>query len=171
MAITATFRQQVGTPKVFKSSGGDAAITLASLGSSRQSAKLDLGATIAPAIAVKADFEFAATPTAGASVDLYWSPSSSATAGTDNAGGASGTDSAYTGYGTLAASLPQLLFIGSFMTTANATSTVQKAHISIFRPPNRYGSLIVVNNSGAAFHSSDTNCNVTFTPLEEVAEA
>jgi hypothetical protein len=174
MAISATFRQQTGTPKVFKSSGGTAAITLASLasGTARQSAKLDLGATIAPAIAVKADFEFAATPTAGTTVELYWAPSSSATAGTDNPGGVSGTDSAYAGYSAnLGASALQLTFLGSFVCTTQATATVQKMTLGVFRPANRYGSLVVVNNSGASFHSSDTNSNVTFTPLEEVAEA
>jgi hypothetical protein len=140
MAITATFRQQVGTAKTFKSSGGTATITLASLANAaaRQSTKLDLGATIAPAIAVKADFELA-TPTAGNTIELYWAPSSSATAGTDNPGGVGGTDSAYTGYASnLTPSSQQLTFIGAFICTANATST---------------------------------NCNVTFTPLEEVTEA
>ena len=174
MAITATFRQQTGTPKVFKSSGGDAAITLASLSNAggRQSVKLDLGATIASTIAVKADFEIAATPTAGATIDLYWAPSSSATAGTDNPGGVNGTDSNYTGYSSnVAASAQQLIFLGSFICTSQATSTVQKMIIGVFRPTNRYGSLVVVNNSGAALHSSDTNMNVTFTPLEEVMEA
>lgn len=173
MALPDYFREQSGTAKVFKSSGGDAAITLASLANAagRQSVKLDLGATRAQVYSVKADIEIAATPTAGATVDLYWAPSSSATAGTDNPGGVTGADAAYAGYSAnLTASVKQLVFIGSFVTTTQATATVQKCAVGIFRPSNRYGSLVVHNQSGAAFHSSDTNINITFTPLEGVVE-
>lgn len=173
MALPDYGRVQNGTSKVFKSSGGDAAITLASLanGSARQSVKLDLGSTRAQIYAVKADFEIAATPTAGNTIDLYWAPSTSSTAGTDNPGSISGTDAAYSGYSSnLAASLKQLVFIGSFVCTAQATSTVQKAFVAMFVPPARYGSLVVYNQSGAALHSSNTNINITFMPMEDVIE-
>jgi hypothetical protein len=167
-------RVQHGTAKVIKNSGGDAAITLASVanGAARQSAKLDLGATHGEAYDVKATFEIAATPTAGNTIDLYWAPSSSATAGSDNPANVSGTDAAYSGYSAnLTASLPQLQYIGSFVCTAQATGTVQAAVVGRFIPANRYGSLVVVNNSGAALHSTDTNQAVTLTPVESALAA
>jgi hypothetical protein len=171
MALPDSILVQAGTAKTFKSSGGDSAIAMASVanGAARQSVKLDLGATRAELYAVKAAFELAATPTAGATIDLYWAPSSSATAATDNPGNVSGADGAYAGYSSnLTAALKQLQFIGSFVCTAQATGTVQKGFVGRFSPPNRYGSLVVVNNSGAAIHSSDANCEVVFTPIEGV---
>ncbi len=173
MALPDVFRIQNGTAKTFASSGGDAAITLASLanGSGRQSAKLDLGATRAGLYRVKAAFEIAATPTAGATIDLYWAPSTSGTAATDNPGGVSGSDAAYAGYSSnLTASVKQLVFIGSFVCTTQATATVQRAIVGSFNPQLRYGSLVVVNSSGAALHSSDSNMNITLVPIEDVIE-
>lgn len=173
MAVTGVGRVQNGTAKTIKNSGGSAAITLASLanGSGRQSVKLDLGATRAALWRVSATFEIAATPTAGATIDLYWAPSASGTAGTDNPANVTGADAAYAGYSSnLAASVKQLLFMGSFVCTAQATGTVQAANVGAFAPPDRYGSLVVVNNSGAALHSTDTNQAVTLTPIEDTLE-
>lgn len=179
MAVTSVFRNQSGTKLTIKSSGGSAAITLASLANSssestgaRQSAKLDLGATRAREWTIDCEFELAATPTAGNVIEIWWSPSDNSTAATSNKGGASGTDASYTGYSSnISASLKQCQFIGNFVCTAQATSTVQKAIVSAnFMPANRYGSLIVFNKSGAAFHSSDSNCCVNLTPNEPTAE-
>lgn len=173
MAVTNVGRVQNNTIKTIKNSGGTAAITLASLanGSGRQSVKMDLGATRASLWRVYATFEIAATPTAGATIDLYWAPSASATAGTDNPGNVLGTDSAYAGYSAnLTAAIKQLVFIGSFICTTQATTTVQAANVGMFAPPDRYGSLVVVNNSGAALHSTDTNQCVTFSPVEDTIE-
>lgn len=175
MAVNATFRQQAGTTKTLKSSGGDAAITLASLanGSYRQAAKLDLGTPFAQVYDVLADLELASSGlTAGNAIDFWWSPSSNGTAGTDNMGGCSGTDSAYTGYsgGSAATGIKQLIFIGSMIVTAQATTTVQKAYVGSFVPPTRYGSLVMLNGSGAAIHTSDTNCQIRLVPKEFTSE-
>ncbi len=173
MAVTAVGRQQFATAKVFKSSGGDAAITMTSVANAaaRESVKLDMGEMVGQLIAVKAEIEMAATPTAGATIDLYWNPSDSATAGTDNCGGTAGVDQAYTGYSSnVAASVKQLLFIGSLVLTAQATATVQKGLVGTFRLPNRYGSLVVVNNGGSSVHSSATNIQFIFTPVEDTSE-
>lgn len=173
MALPDIQRVQTGTTKTFKSSGGDAAITTASLANNaaRQSAKLDLGSTRAELYQVKANVEMAATPTAGNVIDIYWAPSTSATAATDNPGNVSGSDAAYSGYSSnLDASVKQLLFIGSFILTAQATSTVQKAHVGFLAPPARYGSLVVYNKGGSAFHSSDTNIEFVLVPIEGVIE-
>lgn len=173
MAVTAVGRVQSGTPRVIKNSGGDAAITLASLANAagRQAVKLDMGATRARLWRIKATFEIASTPTAGATIDLYWAPSASATAGTDNPANVTGADAAYAGYSSnLTAAIKQLLFVGSFVCTTQATATVQAGFVGTFSPPARYGSLVVVNNSGAALHSTDTNQSITLTPIEDTSE-
>lgn len=174
MAVTGTFRNQTGTAKVIRNSAGDAAITLASLANAaaRQAVKLDLGATRAKEYAVKGSFELAATPTAGNTIDLYWGPSPNATGGSENPGNTTGTDAAYAGYSSnLTATLPQLQFIGSFVCTAQVTTTVQVGIVGRFRPNERYGNLVVVNNSGAAFHSTETNQFITIVPIEGTVEA
>ncbi len=173
MAVTAVFRQQSGTQKTWKSSGGDAAITLTSLanGSYYQGAKLDFGATRGQLYEVWLYAELAATPTAGSTIDLWMSPSDSGTAGTNNLGGASGTDAAYTGYSSnAAASVKQLPFVGSGVCTTQATSTVQKMFVGYYSPSARYGSPVLLNGSGAAFHSSATNCALVFNPIEPTSE-
>lgn len=173
MALPDYLTEQTGTPLVFKSSGGDAAITMTSVANNaaRQSVKLDLGASRTPLYSVKASFEIAATPTAGNTIELYWAPSSSSSAGTDNPGNVSGTDAAYTGYSSnIADSVKQLQFIGSFVCTAQATATVQSGFVGRFKPADRYGSLVVFNKSGAAMHSSATNISITLTPIRSVLE-
>ena len=158
---------EVGTPT-------DCQISLASVSNAaaRQSAKVDLGATRGLLYSVRAAIDIAATPTAGNTVDFYWAPSGNATAGTANPGNVSGSDAAYTGYSSnLTATLPQLQYIGSMVCTAQATTTVQYAEVGTFMPRERYGSLVVVNNSGAAIHSDDVECNVVFDPIVPQGQA
>jgi hypothetical protein len=173
MALPDFLRVQSGTSKTWKSSGGDALLTMTSVANaaSRQGAKLDLGATRAEYYDVFLDMELAATPTAGNTIDVYWAPSSSATAGTDNPANVSGADAAYTGYSANAdASLPQLQYVGAMVCTAQATATVQKAYVGRFSPAQRYGSPVLRNGSGAAVHSSATNIQLRFVPVEGAIE-
>jgi len=186
MANKVLVSEQDGTPKqiVFADHAGDFSpaagtslefgtptdcqITLASLAdaAARQSAKVDLGTERAQVYKVRAAFEIAATPTAGDVIEIYWSPSSSSTAANGNAGGVSGADAAYAGYSAnLAASVKQLDFIGNFICTAQASATVQVAEIGIFMPSERYGTLVVKNESGAALHSDDVEIHVVFDPI------
>ena len=137
----------------------------------RQSAKADLGATRAPAYAVRAALEFAATPVAGEPIYVYWAPSSSATAGTGNPGGASGADAAYTGYssnGDSSANQLDLVAIGSV--TVQVTTAVQIIELKGYLiPKERYGSLVFKNDSGASIHSDAVECHIVFDPiLEEI---
>lgn len=134
----------------------------------RQSAKIDFGANRAPLWNLACSLEIAATPTAGNTIDFYLAPSNSGTAGTANPGGVSGSDAAYTGYSSnLTDSLKQLLYIGSHICTAQATATVQvNLSVGVFMPPERYGTIVVVNNSGAAMHSDDVEMAVVLTPVE-----
>lgn len=178
-----------GTPKqmVFADTGGDFAPTtandlrdatagnrtnvqlaLASVAdtAARQSAKADLGADRAPAYNVRAAFELAATPAAGDVIELYAGFSQSGTAANGNPANLTGSDAAYAGYSAnLAASVKQLVFIGSFVCTAQATATIQVAEIGILVPLERYMILVVKNESNAAFHSDDVECHVVLDPI------
>jgi hypothetical protein len=131
----------------------------------RQSAKADLGANRAPGFWVRMAVEIAATPTAGMTIDLFWAPSSSGTAAVGNPGAVTGSDAAYSGYSSnLDDSLAQLIRVGTMFVTAQATATVQIAECGYFRPPTRYGSLVVYNRTGAAFHSDMAEFAVVFQP-------
>lgn len=135
-------------------------------GSYRQSTKVDLGDPRAARYKVRAALEFAATPTAGNVVDLYWAPSGSGTAGTANAGGTSGADGAYTGYSSNAdAAIKQLDFIGSFVCTTQTGGTVQVGEVGVFEPTERYGSIVVRNSSGAAMWTDSVEIHIVLDPL------
>jgi len=175
MALPDYVRIETGTEITFKSSGGSAAITLASLanGSYRQSVKADFGATRAAFHDVFLEGEWAATPTAGNTADIWLNPSSSATAGTDDLASCSGSDAAYTGYSSdAAASVKELIFVGSHILVARATATVQKGYVGRVSTPQRYGSIVLLNGAGSAFHSSDSNCVIRFVPvLDKIEDA
>lgn len=146
----------------------DCQIILESLAAAagRQSAKVDLGENRALAYKVRAAIEWAAGIDAGETLSFYWAPSWSATAGTGNPGGASGSDAAYAGYSSnLAEAVKQLDFIGNMIMTVQATATVQVAEVGILCPSARYGSLIVVNNADDALHSDSVEMNIVFDPL------
>lgn len=172
MALPDYFKVSTGTAKTIKNSGGDAAITLASLANGngtsaggRQAATLDLGATWAQWWRIDCDFELAATPTAGNAINLFGSYNSATGAGK---GYTSGSDAAYTGYSNnIDAATKQLQFLGSHICTAQATATVQKSNVGLIFPKGRYLNVVVDNRSGAAFHSTDTNQVITLTPVEQ----
>jgi len=134
----------------------------------RQSAQADLGATRAKQFVLTAAVEMAATPTTGERLDFYWCASNQSTAGDGNPGYCTGVDGAYAGgVATLAEGLKQLDFIGSLICSADATTTVQVAVIGVFPAPHRYGSLVVVNESGAAFHSDAVETHFVIDPIPD----
>ena len=175
MALPDYFKVSEGTAKTIRNSGGTAAITLASLANGngtsaggRQAATLDMGANWAQRWRLECNFELAATPTAGNAVNLFGSWNTSTGAGDGNT---SGSDAAYTGYSNnIDAATKQLEFLGAHICTAQATATVQRSLVGVVFPKGRYLNLVVDNRSGAAFHSTDTNQVITFTPLEESIE-
>lgn len=185
MAINAAFRQKVGASAItFKASGGTAAITFASLANStsdstgaRQSVKADfqvLGSgsdCAAQLYRVKASFIWLTTaPTTNTVIDLFFNPSTSATAGTDNCGGCSGADAAYTGVtNDISVASRQLIYLGSFVVSALA-GTDQIGYVGMFRPPTRYGSIVVWNKSGRLLHSTEGNMAVTFEPIDNTGD-
>ncbi len=161
-----------GNNKLEVAGATDVQIACASLaaGAARQSAKVDLGAIRARKYSAMMSLEMEADPVAGETVDLYWSPSPSSTAAVANGGGCSGADAAYSGYAasTLAEALLNLIFIGSMNLAVmnDADGVPQLEMIGVFSPPDRYGSLVVVNGSAAvALHSDDVEFGVSFQPI------
>ena len=136
----------------------------------RQSAKFDFGANRDQWWSLHAAIEFALTPVSEQWVGFYLGFSNSATAGTANPAALTGVDGAYTGYSSnMPTAVRQLFHVGNMFTTGNATATVQVATEigGLFRPLMRYASLVVRNESDAAFHSSMTETSFIFEPLVE----
>ena len=184
MALPDSFVIENGTAIVFADTTDYSPATATSVGTrtnqidltsvanaaARQSEKVDLGggnAYWAEEWEVTAAFEIAATPTAGNVISLYWAPSISSTAANSNPGNTTGSDAAYSGYSSnISDSVKQLQFIGDFVCTAQATATVQMGRVGSFRPKERYGSLVVFNNSGAALHSDAVEMGVRLEPVQ-----
>lgn len=151
-----------GAGKVWKQSGGDYAITLASLadGAGRCGAGGDLGATFAARYAVTLQLNLDVAPTAGKTVELYWAASRD---GSTFPGGATGTDAAYKP-GEVDEWKKQLLLIGCLVVTNDAEAVVQ-TQVFVFSPPARYGCPVVINKAGQALENNDNSHRITLTPL------
>lgn len=165
MALPDYFKREVGTAKSWKASGGDYALTLASLanGAYRQGAKGDLGASRAQEWAVMFASSVGSAATNGLTIGLWWAPSTSATAGTDNPGNCDGTDSALTNGAEL---VSQLIYIGS-LNLSNARGTnIQKQYFTFF-PPTRYGMPVVGDLSGQTLGGTAADHEVRLTPIED----
>ena len=154
-----------GTNIVWKASGGDYAITLASLAddAGRCGVKADLGSTFAEAYRVCAEFNLDVAPAAGESVELWWASSHD---NTTFPGGATGTDAAYKA-GEEDEWKGQMTFIGAVRVTADADTVVQTQGL-VFSPSARYGCPVIINKSGQAFEGDDDSHQITFTPLIRV---
>lgn len=154
-------------------SSGDAitdVLTLASVADAagRQSDKVDLGATRAAEYGVYGCVDFTGeTPTAGQTVDYYWAPSPSATQANGNVAGNSGADAAAPGGAlgsiTLDEFVKQCQYIGSLVIHDGAS--VQNGFVGKFAPTDRYGQLVVVNNSGGTFEADDVEMHQVLTPI------
>ena len=97
-------------------------------------------------------------PTAGGTVDFYANFSPNTTAATGNSGGATGSDGAFT-----AASVDQLVYLGA-MVVHNSAINID-TDIATFRMPYPDMSIIVVNNTDAAFHTVMDETNITITAV------
>lgn len=164
MALPDYLLCEVGSALTWKSSGGTYALTCTSVtnGNGRQGAKGDLGQYRARRWLVEFTSSVGSAATAGNEIELYWAPSTSATAGTDNPGGLSGTDATFN-------TTPdeyklQLIFLGSLILSNNAGTAIQKQYF-FFEPPARYGSPAVVNKSGQTLGSTAGDHTVTLTPI------
>lgn len=162
MSVT---KLRYGTPIVWKNTGGNYAITLASLAATkgRCGVKADLGETIWPNYAVSIALEFGSAPTAGGVVEVYWSSSSN---NTTFMGGATGTDAAYKD-GEEAEWAKQLTFVASFVCTADGSGTVQNQFLGYLKPPARYGCPVIINKTSQSIINNNTNSVLTLTPVME----
>lgn len=145
-------------------------LTSLAAGAGRESAKFDFGATRAKRYSILSSLEFATAPVIGELVNFYLAPSSDATAGNGNPQSIDGVDAAApSGHSTLAELLTVCMWIGSFVCSADATATVQNAYCGMFSPPERYGILIVVNDTSDAIMTDAVECNVVFNPsIDEI---
>jgi len=148
----------------------DVVLTLAAVANlaARQSDKVDLGATRADEYEVLGCLDFTGeVPVTGEHVDYYWAPSTSTTQASGNVAGNSGADGdapdGALGSITLNEFLLQCVFIGSLIVHNGAV--VQNGYVGRFRPPGRYGQLIVVNNSDDVFEADDVEMHQVFNPI------
>lgn len=130
----------------------------------RQGAKGDFGATRADKYSVRVGIEMDVAPVAGTVIEFYASASMSATAGTGNDGGASGTDAAYKA-GEEDEWKKQLILLGVLVLTADAAPTVQMQSIGIFSPTERYISPVVLNKGGQAFEGDAVEMFIALIPI------
>ncbi len=132
----------------------------------RASAKADLGATRPRQYSVMVGIETAATPTTGDVVEFYWAASPNSSAANGNPGYISGSDADYTGTpATLSEGIAQLDLIGVLVCSADVE--FQIAHIGNFTPSERYGCLVVKNESGAVFNADAIESHIVFTPITD----
>lgn len=159
---------KAGTALVWKASGGDYAMTMASIAvnAARQGAKGDLGATRAARYAMTVEINMDVAPAAGKVIEFYWSASPSGTAGTQNDGAASGTDAAYTGStaGSVDETKIQMMLVDVLPLTDDADAVVQQATF-VFSPPHRYGMPVLVNKADQALEGDDASHRITLTPI------
>jgi hypothetical protein len=155
-----------GTPLSWKASSGDYAITLTSLANAaaRQGVKGDLGSFWRHRWAVLLSSSVASAATAGNLLELWWAGSPSATAGTDNPGGANGTDASF---GTPGEYKFQLQRVGSLYLSNNAGTGIQRQTFDFF-PRFRYGMPILVNSSGQALGATAADHEIRLVPLDDV---
>jgi len=149
--------QKQGTDVEWTSAGGDEVITLTSLadGNGRMGEEHDFGATHAPRVRISLEVDFNVAPTAGESVDVYWSSSHD---GTDYDGECTGADAAYNSED----DMNRLHYVGSLI--ASNDTDPQRASWVFFLPA-RYGLPVVSNQSGQALTNVGTDQIVIVTPL------
>lgn len=156
----------------------DVDLTLASVadGVGAQSDKVDLGATRAARYRCFGCVDFTGeVPSAGATVDYYWMPSTSSTEGEGNVAGNSGIDAtpAPSGQVPSGMSVGQFaamgIYIGSLVCTDDGN--VQNGYVGEFSPPTRWGQLLVVNQSGDSFEADDDEMHQILEPvIDEVQD-
>jgi len=125
------------------------------------------GANRARRWSVQVTFSVGSAATAGNEIEVWWAGSPSATAGTSNPGGTSGTDATFNT--TPDEYKQQLVFIGSLVLSNNAGTGIQTQNL-VFQPDFRYGMPVVVNKSGQTLGSTAGDHTITLTPEEDALE-
>ena len=149
--------QKQDTDVVWTSAGGDEVLTLTSLadGAGRMGDEHDFGAVFAPRVRLSLEVDFNAAPTAGLSMDVFWSSSHD---GTDYDGECTGGDAAYNSE----EDALRLMFVGSL---AASNDTDPQRASWVFDLPARYGLPVVFNQAGQVLTNVGTDQIVTVTPL------
>jgi hypothetical protein len=149
--------QKQGTTVTWTSAAGDETLTLTSLanGNGRQGDEHDFGATHAPRVRIQLEVDFNVAPTAGLTMDVYWSSSDD---GTDYDGECSGADAAYNSED----DMKRLYYVGSLVASNDTDPQIASW---VFWLPARYGLPVVSNQSGQTLTATGTDQIVTVTPL------
>lgn len=168
MALPEYFKVAQGTIKSWKSSGGDYTLTLTSLANdaAREGGKGDLGSTWARRWAVLFTSSVGSAATNGREVELWWGPSTSATAGTDNPSNLTGVDAALSNPDEVKV---QSIFVGSLVLSNARGTNVQKTWLTFF-PPTQYGTPFVVNKSGQTLGGTAGDHEVRLVPVEDLVQ-
>jgi len=166
-----------GTTKVWKSSGGDGAITFTSVANAagRQGDRVDLGDLLIADTAARASWFIwyvtckmqASGLTLGNTVDLYFGGwNDDAGSAQPDAGGFLGTaDAAYN----TAAGLYNLKLAGSVVVDSTSGSTVLSRSGLVFLPYRRVAP-VLWNGSGATASSTATDTQIWLTPINPQAQ-
>lgn len=152
-----TITKKMGTAITWINTGGDEVLTLTSLanGSARQGDKTDLGATFGVEYGFKLSTAIQATPTDGALVRIFMAFSED---DTTFAGGASGTDGAFSAPDALRNVLELTPLVCDNLTTAQII-------VGKFTPLARYAAPIVLNSSGAALSATAGDHELVIWPI------
>ncbi len=136
------------------------------VGLGRESAKFDFGATRAKRYSILGTLEFETEPPTGEVVNLYIAYTSNSVAANGNIQSIDGVDAAApSGHSTLQELTDASRWIGSLTVSADFTPTVQNMDGGSFSPKERYGILIVVNNTADLIHTNAVECNIVFNPI------
>ncbi len=134
-----------------------------------QSDKFDFLTPRAAQWVCRAAIEWSTAPTAGGVVNFWLSSSNIVTDANGNDGNASGSDSAYVGYGAAAVdadeAVKHLFWLGSLVVTNDID--IQVGYVGTFAPAQRWGNLIVQNNTDQSFNADADEMSVSFTPVED----
>lgn len=109
------------------------------------------------------------TPTAGASVDYYWLPSTSSVEGTGNIAGNSGIDADAPGGALGSITLAEFIDAGALPIGSliiHDGSVVQNGFVGYLEDlPSPWGQMLVVNNGGDAFENDDVEMCVVLVEI------
>ena len=139
----------------------------------RQGVKADLLAARGAAMRIRFCPELNAAPASGATMEVYFSFSSHATAGLDNPGFCTGADAAYagtTGDG-IPDSVKQLVGPFVYVCTSDLADISLPMDIGILFPTARYVSPVVVNSSAQALEGDAVEMFLALIPIVDEFQA
>jgi len=167
---TADVKVYTGTAISWAPSGGTHALSLSSLTTTAtcgwQGAKGDLGTPRGARMAVRLKSGFETSPTAGATIEVYWAASPASTAANENPAGTVGTDGVFA---TAATAKSNLQFIGCLV--AEATTDIQTADVGVFIPDLQYGMPVCVNKSAVSLATATASHALTIYPVIDQIQA